>query len=459
MIPVMLPRILLMLSMLVAQPALAQICGDGAIDASEGCDDGNLLDGDGCAADCLVENGWFCVPSMHASGVNPAGAPLAPGSTDPHWVWSLSPDGTNPTPGHVARNPAWANLPPGNWITTDPSFGGGLTTQPDTFWFQDVFMPANFAGNLSFAVAVSADNQAEVFVNGVSFGGVTGFGAAATVSIPSSAFTPGNNTISIRLIEYIPSTPRGILMYPGGGGILSQCALGCSQDGDCDDGNACTQGACLDGACNIVPLPFGTVCTSTAVMGGVCGAAAPDPMCLGCVNTATVSTSTVPDLGCDAALPFCDDASAMPFCVECELDSHCGPGGSCDRGDCIAAPIDAGVPDLGPNDLGVEDLGLMDGGEVDLGATDLGLEDGSPSDLGPVDAGTDLGEPDAGETVDVGAQPRDAGADPRDAGSVDLGMEETEEGCDCSAGPTSAETKGGVWALLGLLLCLRTRRR
>ncbi|MCA9542701.1 MAG: hypothetical protein KC620_27585, partial [Myxococcales bacterium] len=30
-------------------------CGDGRLDAGEACDDGNLVDGDGCAGDCTLE--------------------------------------------------------------------------------------------------------------------------------------------------------------------------------------------------------------------------------------------------------------------------------------------------------------------------------------------------------------------------------------------------------------------
>ena len=35
----------------------ANICGDGVLDPGEQCDDGNLLDGDGCSAICEVEFG------------------------------------------------------------------------------------------------------------------------------------------------------------------------------------------------------------------------------------------------------------------------------------------------------------------------------------------------------------------------------------------------------------------
>jgi cysteine-rich repeat protein len=38
------------------------VCGDGVADgSSEGCDDGNLRDGDGCSGGCTVEDGWTCV--------------------------------------------------------------------------------------------------------------------------------------------------------------------------------------------------------------------------------------------------------------------------------------------------------------------------------------------------------------------------------------------------------------
>ena len=31
------------------------LCGDGADDPGEECDDGNVMDGDGCSAECTVE--------------------------------------------------------------------------------------------------------------------------------------------------------------------------------------------------------------------------------------------------------------------------------------------------------------------------------------------------------------------------------------------------------------------
>ena len=35
-------------------------CGDKFLDTAEKCDDGNVIDGDGCSSRCQVEPGWTC---------------------------------------------------------------------------------------------------------------------------------------------------------------------------------------------------------------------------------------------------------------------------------------------------------------------------------------------------------------------------------------------------------------
>lgn len=40
---------------------VAPTCGDAHLDASEACDDGNRLSGDGCSEGCTVEPGWSCI--------------------------------------------------------------------------------------------------------------------------------------------------------------------------------------------------------------------------------------------------------------------------------------------------------------------------------------------------------------------------------------------------------------
>ena len=35
-------------------------CGDGRVDVTEQCDDGNLRDGDGCSLRCVIERFFHC---------------------------------------------------------------------------------------------------------------------------------------------------------------------------------------------------------------------------------------------------------------------------------------------------------------------------------------------------------------------------------------------------------------
>lgn len=36
------------------------ICGDNYVELTEGCDDGNTIDLDGCSSGCFEETGWSC---------------------------------------------------------------------------------------------------------------------------------------------------------------------------------------------------------------------------------------------------------------------------------------------------------------------------------------------------------------------------------------------------------------
>lgn len=43
---------------------MLNICGDGYVLATEACDDGNNINGDGCDANCKVETGWTCIKTV-----------------------------------------------------------------------------------------------------------------------------------------------------------------------------------------------------------------------------------------------------------------------------------------------------------------------------------------------------------------------------------------------------------
>ena len=393
--------------------ALAR-CGDGAIEAVEGCDDGNMVAGDGCSAACAVEAGFGCVPSLYATGVNNAGAALPPGSVDPHWTWSTSMSGVGAVPAIALRNPAWPIWAPGQWVSPSAIFGNELTTQPDTFWFQNVNIPSAFVG-LTFPIVVSCDNECEVFVNGTSYGGHNTFVSTATITIPATAFVAGANTVRVRLREYTPGTPRGILIYPGGGGILSQCTRRCASSSECDDSVACTDGVCIGGACSFIPTAAGTSCR-----GGVCNGSALVPMCVGCIDTSLVGTDSgcvaaaphcrtsgvgAPvcepcldtallgtDLGCASASPYCVSGSAGNRCVACIGAADCDDRNACTTdactaGACVVTPLAVGTSCV----AGVCDSAAMCVGCVDTAAdasVDSGCTDAAPLCLGSGAAAT-----------------------------------------------------------------------
>jgi len=47
----------------------SDVCGDGSVDLSEACDDGNLLAGDGCSATCTIEPGYICTNQTNQPSV------------------------------------------------------------------------------------------------------------------------------------------------------------------------------------------------------------------------------------------------------------------------------------------------------------------------------------------------------------------------------------------------------
>ena len=47
------------------------VCGNGRLEAHEGCDDGNRFAGDGCDASCAVEPGWACHVPRRSSHAEP----------------------------------------------------------------------------------------------------------------------------------------------------------------------------------------------------------------------------------------------------------------------------------------------------------------------------------------------------------------------------------------------------
>ncbi len=99
-----------------ALPAAAHaVCGDGALDAGEGCDDLNTAAGDGCDAVCQVEPGWDCQPATFA--LDFAEVVFDTGHVSPNW--SLSQDGLTVTQS--------LNADPAVYVSTLPASGVSIT--------------------------------------------------------------------------------------------------------------------------------------------------------------------------------------------------------------------------------------------------------------------------------------------------------------------------------------------
>ncbi len=382
-------------------------CGNGVIGMGEACDDGNMLNGDGCSMGCVVETGFGCVPTLFATGVNDAGDALPSGAVDPHWTWSQTNDESTAVPAIATQNAAWPNHPPGRWVSASVNFGNELTTGINTFWFQRVEVPAAFVGALSFPIVVSCDNTCEVFVTGLLWAQLVPH--RWQHHIPASAFLEGSNLVTVRLVEGTPGTPRGILIYPGGGGILSQCTERCMSNAECDDGNDCTTDTCLltactnsarvegssctGGACNGDPLfPMCVACvdTSPAGMDAGCGVSAQhcrttgvgSPVCEPCLDTAMGSGT---DQGCAAGSPYCVAGVGGNSCLECLSGADCSDANTCTQDVCTAGTCSNPLQPVGTPCAGGACNGTLPICELCVdsgGGTDTGCSAGTPNCIG-----------------------------------------------------------------------------
>ena len=52
--------------MTVSNGACLHVCGDGILSSAEHCDDGNIIDRDGCSSSCFVEEYFICTVTVGA---------------------------------------------------------------------------------------------------------------------------------------------------------------------------------------------------------------------------------------------------------------------------------------------------------------------------------------------------------------------------------------------------------
>lgn len=99
-----------------------EVCGDGSRTASETCDDANAVGGDGCDAACQVEIGWVC-PTPGAACLPRCGDGLVVGSERCDDGNLVATDGCGP---NCLVVPGWFNCPPAGAACQEAVCGNGV---------------------------------------------------------------------------------------------------------------------------------------------------------------------------------------------------------------------------------------------------------------------------------------------------------------------------------------------
>jgi cysteine-rich repeat protein len=223
----------------------AQICGDGFIIGSEGCDDANVADGDGCSSTCQIEGGYSCAgePSVCSNTVNP----------DTCASPAILTGGTNVV--------AWTATGL-EYITAAPACGSGYApTGPDLV----MQYTAPFTGEIDFSIVKPTSTRWHLLVNddtcgtispellclsdftNPELGGVLPIIAGTTYYFYIVDTTSGANPLSNPLQVDIIETPA----ICGDGALIG--------GEDCDDGNLVNGDGCSD-TCLVEP---GYLCTGS----------------------------------------------------------------------------------------------------------------------------------------------------------------------------------------------------
>ena len=163
---------------------------------------------------------------------------------------------------------------------------------------------------------------------------------------------------------------------PGGVCRRGVC-IACSEDIDCDDGNACTVDQCDSDGCSSTNLPDLSACAA-----GFCV----DGLCQGCTS----------DVLCDPGTPRCD--LAQQTCVECLAPDDC-PSAECMEAGCVAQQCESQpLPDGSNCTGGTCRVGVCEAARCDDGlrnGTEAGVDCGGtcPASCGLCDLQTEIPVP------------------------------------------------------------------
>lgn len=317
------------------------LCGNGAPDAGEACDDGvaNGMTTCGCQTDCMFGT------TVTDCGAAPSGTCDAQDTCD----------GAGACAARFAADTTICRAGVGSCGADEFCPGDSLTCPAD----------ADVIDGTSCTNGVACDG-AEVCMSGACSDGAALCEDADICTADSCAEPDGTCTNS----------------------PITDCCVG---DADCDDTNVCTTDTC-----NVST----NMCERVGVA-GCCGADADCDDTNACtMDVCTVATGMCTNsatAGCCLADGDCDDSDA------CTMDTCDGSSMACTNADIAGCGVmDGGVMDGGVGDGGVGDGGVDDGGVMDGAVGDGGVMDGAVADSG-VDSGrADSATPD-GAVADSGS--------------------------------------------------------
>ena len=149
------------------------------------------------------------IPDLFSTGVGNNGVALSPGTADPHYIFTVSAQGTNVLA--IQNHSAWlANDSSSSWI--GPTNPGTLNINQGTYFYQTRFSLDNFLpSTVRIEARVAVDNQlTNIFVNGTSTGlSHVGFDAFSSPLAITTGFVPGQNTLEFRALNDAPAQNPG----------------------------------------------------------------------------------------------------------------------------------------------------------------------------------------------------------------------------------------------------------
>jgi len=208
-------------------------CGDGIVQAPEGCDDANLEQRDHCTNSCTLR----CDNLNTGSDANGNAATV--GQEDLHWRWSATLGGTS-QPATVSGpcSPAWRTAEAGaQWINRAGDCYTLAGSDTVTFYSADFWLSSlDEVPDLAVNALLWADNRVDqVYLNGVE----TGLTGADPMYGPADAGKPmfawnislyrlGLNTVTVKLVNRANAggaNPEGLLLQmPNKFGGGNRCA-------------------------------------------------------------------------------------------------------------------------------------------------------------------------------------------------------------------------------------------